>query len=165
MIFGRPGSGKSTFAILLARSLGLPIHHLDKHFYINDWIERDHNEFLKIQKNIIDTECWIVDGNNIHSLEMRWARSDLVLYFNFPKIICYFRIFKRFLKPNKSFDDRAPGCKETLRLKLLKYMWEFEERVSKNIEFLKKTYTKSIFREIRCNNDLIKLRNELLGKL
>jgi adenylate kinase family enzyme len=33
MIFGRPGSGKSTFATWLSRALNLPLHHLDKHFY------------------------------------------------------------------------------------------------------------------------------------
>lgn len=54
---------------------GLPLHHLDKYFY---WIEQDYNEFIEIQKNIVDTECWIVDGNSTRSLEIRWARADLV---------------------------------------------------------------------------------------
>lgn len=48
MIFGRPGSGKSTFATWLSQSLDLPLHHLDKHFYIRNWVERDYNEFLQI---------------------------------------------------------------------------------------------------------------------
>ena len=32
MIFGRPGSGKSTFAVELALKLNLPLYHLDKYF-------------------------------------------------------------------------------------------------------------------------------------
>ena len=36
MIFGRPGSGKSTFAVKLSRSIVFPLYHLDKYFYIND---------------------------------------------------------------------------------------------------------------------------------
>jgi adenylate kinase family enzyme len=34
MVFGLPGSGKSTFATKLAQSLNLPIYHLDRHFYV-----------------------------------------------------------------------------------------------------------------------------------
>lgn len=165
MIFGRPGSGKSTFATWLSEVLGLLLHHLDKHFYISNWVERDYNEFLQIQKNIVDSGCWIIDGNSTRSLEMRMKRADLVLYFNFPKIICYFRIFKRFLKPNKSFDDRALGCKETVRFSLLKYMWGFEERVVEDIKTLKERYPQAVFKEIRCDNELNKLKNELTGKL
>ena len=126
MIFGRPGSGKSTFAAWTSGSMTLPLHHLDKHFYVKDWVEQDYNEFLQIQQDFVNNECWIIDGNNTRSLEMRWSKADLVLYFNFSKAICYFRIFKRFLRQNKLFDDRAPGCAEKIRLSLLKYMWGFE---------------------------------------
>ncbi len=165
MIFGRPGSGKSTFTTWLSEVLGLPLHHLDKHFYISNWVERDYNEFLQIQKNILESECWIVDGNSTHSLEMRWASADLVLYFNFSKFICYSRILKRFLNPNKAFDDRAPGCKETIRFSLLKHMWSFEERVAEDIKILKERYPRAVFKEIRCDSDLNKLKDELAGKL
>ena len=165
MIFGRPGSGKSTFATWLSEVLGLPLHHLDKHFYVNNWVERDYSEFLQIQKNIVESECWIVDGNSTRSLEMRWANADLVLYFNFSKFICYLRIFKRFFNPNKSFDDRAPGCKEKVRFPLLKYIWGFEERVAEDIKTLKERYPQAVFKEIRCDNELNKLKNELTDKL
>ncbi len=165
MIFGRPGSGKSTFAIWVSEILRLPLHHLDKYFYVNNWIERDYNEFLKLQQNIVNSECWIVDGNSTRSLKMRMKRADLVLYFNFPKVICAYRIFKRFLKPNKSFDDRAPGCKEKICFSLLKYMWGFEERVAEDIKVLKERYPQAMFIEIRSDNDLNKLKNELLGMM
>lgn len=49
MVFGLPGSGKSTFATKLAQSLNLPIYHLDRHFYVENWVERDYQEFLEIQ--------------------------------------------------------------------------------------------------------------------
>lgn len=165
MIFGRPGSGKSTFATWLSRSLGLPLYHLDKHFYVNNWVERDYDEFLQIQQNIVDDESWIVDGNSTRSLEIRWTRADLVAYFNFPKTICAYRIFKRLLNPNTSFDDRAPGCKEKIRVSFFKYMWGFEERVAEDIKTLKERYPHAVFKEIRCDSDLNKLRHELVGRV
>ncbi|WP_395947026.1 hypothetical protein [Caedibacter taeniospiralis] len=165
MIFGRPGSGKSTFAVWLSRYTALPVHHLDKHFYIKNWTTRDYEEFLQIQQNIVNSERWIIDGNNSRSFGMRWASADLVLYFNFPKVICYWRILKRFLRPNKSIDDRAAACKETIRLSLLRYMWDFEKRVASDIETLKERYPQVIFKQIKCVNDLHKLKNELMNKL
>ena len=108
---------------------------------------------------------WIIDGNNTRSLEMRFSRADLVVYFNLPKARCFFRIIKRFLSPNTSFDDRAPGCAETIRLSLLKYMWTFEKRVAADIKALKEGYPHVVFKEIKSTDDLNALENELMDKL
>jgi len=164
MVFGRPGSGKSTFASWVATALNLPLHHLDKHFFTENWKERNYSEFLQIQQNIVDGNAWIVDGNSTQSLEMRWSKADLVLYFNFSKIICIFRLFKRIFKPNKAFDDRAPKCPEIIRWRLLKYTWHFEKRVDKQIEFLKAQYPRVIFKEIKNDTELNKLKTELMGQ-
>lgn len=161
MIFGRPGSGKSTFATSLAHSSKLPLHHLDKHFFTQGWIQRNYDDFLNIQQNIVNGEAWIVDGNCTRSLEMRWSKADLVLYFIFPKITCYFRILKRFFQPNKTFDDRATGCDETIQISLLKYMWDFEQRVREQITQFKVKYPDAIFQEIKNKSDLQKLKHIL----
>lgn len=161
MIFGRPGSGKSTFALWLSGALNLPLHHLDKHFYTKNWVERDYDEFLKIQQNIVNGNHWIIDGNSIRSLEMRWEKADLILYFNFSKMLCLWRILKRFLRPNTHIHDRAPGCSEVIRWPLVKYTWQFERRVAEQITTLKNRYPHTIFKEIRNDSDLKKLKNEL----
>jgi adenylate kinase family enzyme len=154
MIFGRPGSGKSTFALWVSRVLMLPLHHLDKHFFIENWVERDHNEFLQIQDTIVNNKHWIVDGNSIRSLEMRWRKADLVLYFDYPRLICYFRILRRFLKPEPNIDDRAAGCEEAIRWSLLKYVWNFSKRVESQISLFKERYPNTVFREIKNDKDL-----------
>ncbi len=46
MIFGRPGSGKTTFAFQLSQKTGLPLYHIDRHFYIDNWIARDYKGLL-----------------------------------------------------------------------------------------------------------------------
>jgi len=164
VIFGRPGSGKSTFATWLSHFLGLPLHHFDKHFYIRNWVERDYNEFFQIQQDIVNSGRWIIDGNSTRSLQTRFSKADLVLYFNIPKVVCLFRLLKRFLRPNTSFDDRAPGCAEKIRLPLLKYMWNFEERVAEDIKNFKDRYPKTVFLEIRKEKDLNTLKNESISK-
>jgi hypothetical protein len=42
-------------------------------------------------------------------------------------------------------------------------MWGFEERVAEDIKTLKERYPQVVFKEIRCDNDLNKLKNELVG--
>lgn len=163
MIFGRPGSGKSTFALALSQVTGLPLHHLDKHFYKANWRERDHQEFLNIQQSIIKSDSWIVDGNSTKSLEMRYSKADLVLYFNYPRWICYLRIFQRLFKKNSAIDDRASGCKETVRWSLLRYMWSFEERVAKPIDVLKEKYPSTRFVEITSDKEAVTLLAQLFS--
>jgi len=151
MIFGRPGSGKSTFTNVLHKTTGLPLHHLDKHFFTKNWIERDTQEFLKIQQSIVDTNSWIIDGNSIKSLEMRYSRADLVLYLNFPRWLCYIRVFKRIFDKNIAIDDRAEGCRDSASWKLLEYMWTFDQRVAKPITYLREKYPDAPF--VKISND------------
>ncbi len=154
MLFGRPGNGKSTFANALHKITGLPLHHLDKHFFTKNWIERDTQEFLDIQQSIVDTASWIIDGNSIKSLEMRYIRADLVLYLNYPRWLCYIRVFKRIFDKNIEIDDRADSCPEKASLKLLKYMWTFDQRVEKPIAYLRKKYPNTKFVKISNDRDL-----------
>lgn len=160
MIFGRPGSGKSTFAVFISKKLGIPVHHLDKHFFIQDWVERNYDDFLDIQQKIVDNDSWIVDGNCIRSLEMRFSKADLVLYFNFSRFMCFFRILKRFLKPNRFIKDKAEGCNEAIKISFVKYMLNFEKRVNYQIVFFKEKYPFVVFIEIKNNMDLNKLKED-----
>ncbi len=164
MIFGRPGGGKSTFAYKLHQLTGLPIHHLDKHFYEASWVERDYLEFINIQQSIVDSDAWIVDGNATKSFELRYARADLVLYFNFPRWLCYWRTIKRLFCKDTSIDDRADGCRETVRWSLLKYMWSFEDRVKDKVVLLGNKYPQVKFVEVKNDKQLLNLLNMIVNE-
>lgn len=158
MIFGKPGSGKSTFAQHLHEKTNLPLYHLDRHFYTQNWIERDYQEFMKIQHKIVSQDRWIVDGNNTKSFNLRYLRSQLCIYFNYPRRLCLWRIFKRkFAGKNPLIKDRADGCSENMRWSLIKYTWTFECRVNQHIAELRSHYPEVKFIEIRNNADLKKL--------
>jgi adenylate kinase family enzyme len=157
MIFDRLGSGKSTFALKLSKNTGLPLYHLDKYFFEDNWKERDYNEFLEVQQSLVKQDKWIIDGNSTKSFEMRYSKADLAIYFNYPKSICYWRIFKRLFCKDKQIDDRANDCKETVRMSLLKYMWSFEERVANQLTELKSKYPNCKFIEITSDKNLREL--------
>lgn len=162
MVFGRPGAGKSTFSYLAHNSLNIPVYHLDKYFFESNWIERNYQEFLKIQQKIVDSESWIIDGNAIKSLEMRYSQADLVLYFNYPKILCCVRILQRLFYKDINIDDRAPRCNEKITLGLLRYLWNFDKQVNNKILYLNEKYPNVKFMQVKNNFELDILKKLVL---
>ena len=160
MIFGKPGSGKSTLACLLHKILKLPLIHLDKYFFKANWQEQNYEDFLDIQNNFVNAEKWIIDGNCLHSLEIRYSKADLILYFNYPTSICFWRIIKRLFQTNQ-FDDRAEGCDKKISLKLIKYILNFENKVTTQLNVLRKKYPHTKFIEIKNDDDLQELTETL----
>lgn len=161
MIFGIPGSGKSTFSLYLSDLLNLPVEHLDKSFFVENWIERDYEDFLRIQENFVNKDSWIIDGNATRSLEIRFKRADVALYFRFNRLLCLWRLFKRRINKNSRIFDRAEGCSEQIRWKLIRYLWGFNKRVEKSILHLKEKYPHVQFYELRNNQDLEKFMKNL----
>lgn len=154
MIFGLCGSGKSHFALQLSFILGIPLYHLDRYFFIENWIERNNKEFLQLQQNIVDKERWIIDGNATRSLEMRYSKADTAIYFHFNRYQCLWRIFKRLLLKNPDIQDRAEGCKECIRWRLIRYMWGFNNRIQPIINDLREKYPHVEFYTFHNDKDI-----------
>ena len=154
MIFGRSGSGKSTFAAWLHKKTDLPLYHLDKYFFVENWVEREYGEFLKIQQELVDQEEWIIEGNSVRSLEMRYQKADLCLFFNYPKWLCLWRIIKRTFQRKRAIDDRAPNCPERFSWKLIKYSWTFEKRIQYTLSSLRELHPKTPVFEVRMDQDV-----------
>src|SRR5271155_4166233 len=96
MIFGKPGAGKSTFALKLHQKLGIPLYHLDAYFFTHYWTKRNYEEFMAIQHDLVTQDFWIIDGNCTRSLETRYQKADVCIYFNFSRSHCLRGIVKRF---------------------------------------------------------------------
>jgi len=140
-IVGRPGSGKSTFALKLSEQLDLPLYHLDKIFFTDHWVKQENEIFLTLQQAILCTPRWIIDGNSLKSLEIRYSTADLVIIFILPKWKCFFRILKRrFKQRNPKIDDRASNCPEQIHWNLIKYTWTFKKRILPLLKELQQKY-------------------------
>ena len=61
MIIGRPGSGKSTFAVELKKITNLPLIHIDKYVFYPNWIKKSPEECKNIVSNLISEKQWIID--------------------------------------------------------------------------------------------------------
>lgn len=139
-LIGLPGSGKSTFAFKLGKILDIPVHHLDQHMFELGGKKRDKQEFIEIQKAILDEEAWIVEGCSFSTFEMRFAKADVLIYFHFSRRVCFWRFFKRLFNYKKDF-----GGLRAITWEILKYTWNFDKEKRARIEELQKKYPQTDF--------------------
>lgn len=127
MIIGSPGSGKSTFSRILAKKLDIECIHLDKLFWKSGWVERDKNEFDSMLKEILEKPEWIIDGCYSRTIPLRLAYADTVILFDYPRLLCMWRVVKRIIKNHgKTRFDMGEGCPERFNMDFMKYIWHFD---------------------------------------
>jgi adenylate kinase family enzyme len=84
VVTGMAGSGKSTFSRALAVKTGLPVIHLDLHFWKPGWVAPSEDEWRENQRIMLAGEAWIADGNNQDTLGLRLERADTVVFLETP---------------------------------------------------------------------------------
>jgi adenylate kinase family enzyme len=117
LVDGYGGSGKSTFAKALAAQTGLPLIHLDLHYWQPGWTAPSEQAWREAQRRLLEGDAWIADGNYLESLDLRLARADTVILVHTPWWICAGRAFTRGLRrpPGAQMPE---GCRDTLRWRL-----------------------------------------------
>lgn len=99
LVFGIPGSGKTTFSNRLSEITKTPVFHVDRHFFESGkgWKERLEEDFLNDVRNQLEKDSWIIDGNGMRTLEMRFKEADLIIFcaqsFSFLSFHCSLKIF------------------------------------------------------------------------
>ncbi len=164
VIFGRSGSGKSTFAHELGKRTGLPVHHIDKIFFTHNWVTRDSEEFLALQKKILTGEEWIIDGNSLRTINLRFDRATHIVFFDYPRWRCFARIYKRLFDKNTAIDDRAEGCPEKVSFALLRYTWNFSKEFEKKVAKHLKKHSKTPYFTVKKNQEKDKTFNALYNE-
>lgn len=115
VIIGSGGSGKSTLARKLGEVLHLPVYHLDKLYWQPNWQELPRGAWLRVQQEIFAQPAWTMDGNYGGAMEVRLAAADAVIFLDRPRLLCLWRVFKRFLRyRGRVRPDMTQGCEERL---------------------------------------------------
>lgn len=95
IVIGCLGSGKSTFSKMLHRATGLPLYHLDMMYWKEDRTSVSREIFLNILKEVLNKDCWIIDGNYESMMEMRMEKCDTVFFLDYPVEVCMEGIMSR----------------------------------------------------------------------
>ncbi len=88
LVIGCPGAGKSTFAKKLRDITGLPLYHLDCIWYRPDKTNLPREEFDRKVLDIMEKDCWIMDGNYGRTMEMRLQHCDTVFLLDYSLDLC-----------------------------------------------------------------------------
>jgi len=101
IILGNNGSGKSWLAKRLAAATGLPLIHLDAHFWRPNWEMPTQEEWLEKNLAFIAGEKWIIEGNCSHggTMELRFAAAELAIVLDVNRLTCLLGVIKRLGRP------------------------------------------------------------------
>ncbi len=113
LVSGLAGAGKSTFSRALSAKTGLPVVHLDVHFWKPGWVEPSEEEWREKQCDLITGDEWILDGNYHATLDLRLERADTVVYLDTPWWVCVRRAIVRGVRTRPAGFQLPYGCDES----------------------------------------------------
>lgn len=136
VVIGSSGAGKSTFARRLGAATGLPVTHIDQLFWQAGWMQTPKPLYLERLAAVVAEDCWIIEGVNASTLDLRLPRTDLLIWLERSRLACLWRVARRVLSSYGSIrPDMAPGCPEQLPdFEFLTYIWNFGTRIAPRIE-------------------------------
>jgi len=126
LVIGCSGSGKTTLSRWLARRLNVPLVVLDAVYWKPGWQASPEEDFRRTVRTLADREAWVMDGTYHASLSERLPSADTVVWLDFPRWRCVWRVILRSLiQLGQVRSDMAPGCPERVSLEFLRYVWGF----------------------------------------
>lgn len=128
MIIGCCGSGKTTLAKKLSNKLNLPLIHLDKLNWRDNWQNISKEEFDDLLWAEVIKPTWIIDGNYERTIPLRLKYCDTVIYMDYSCISCLYGVIKRVVMGyGKSRPDMGGYCPERFDFDFIKFVWNFNK--------------------------------------
>src|SRR2546425_1915830 len=123
VVTGMAGAGKSTFSRALSAKTGLPVIHLDLHFWKPGWVAPPADEWREKQRDLLAGDEWIADGNYHDTLELRLERAETVVYLDTPWWTCARRAFARGVRKRPAGAELPDGCDDPAWRRLRDEWW------------------------------------------
>jgi adenylate kinase family enzyme len=107
VVFGLPGTGKTTLSLRLAVLLGVPHRDLDQVLFTASG-PLPLAEFRACTAALTENPGWVLDGNYSKLADVTWHRADVVIWLDYPLPLIVFRITRRNLR-RLAGREAAPG--------------------------------------------------------
>ena len=129
LVIGSCGAGKSVFSRRLGEIAGLPVIHLDRHYWRPGWTEPTKDVWQSQVEELLKGDEWIIDGNYGGTMDIRLASCDTAVFLDFPRHLCTWRVIKRSIYyRGRNRPDLADGCPEKIDLPFIKWTWNYPTR-------------------------------------
>jgi adenylate kinase family enzyme len=129
LVLGGSGAGKSTLARQIAKISGLPLIHLDRHYWRPGWQEPDRETWEREVEKLLRGRQWVMDGNFGGTLSARLAVADTAILLDFPTWRCLARVLRRIIGTlGRTRPDMAAGCPERFDFAFLMYVYRYRRR-------------------------------------
>jgi adenylate kinase family enzyme len=123
-IVGSGGAGKSTLARALGERTGLPVVHLDEHYWRPGWVATPPDEWRTRQAELCAEDRWIMDGNYSGTVDLRLATADTLVFLDLPRRVTVPAVLQRWAR-HHGRPVQAPGCPERTSAEFLRWLWAY----------------------------------------
>lgn len=126
-VVGCGGAGKSTLARRLGLITGLPVVHLDAHYWSPGWTPTPRERWRDVVAGLVAAPRWIMDGNYQSTFDLRFARADTVVFLDYGRLRCLWRALRRRVAWwGATRPDMAPDCPERgIDGDFFRWIWRF----------------------------------------
>jgi adenylate kinase family enzyme len=130
LIIGGPGTGKSTLAGAMGARLGLPVVHLDRHYWSPGWVAPVPDEWRRRVQALAARDAWVMDGNYSGTFDLRLPRAEAIVWLDLPRWIYFPRTIRRLVANyGRERGDIGPGCPERFDFDFLfRWVWNYPTR-------------------------------------
>lgn len=156
VVIGNAAAGKSTLSMKISKLTKLPVYHLDKILWKENWTRTPEEEFIEKHAEIISKSEWILEGVAYKSTYRdRFNAADLIVYLDTSVEECKERAAQRAYedleRPNPFVNKNCP------------YPVEMIDKQHEVIDLFQNEYRDlilSIIEEYKERKEVVLLRNE-----
>jgi adenylate kinase family enzyme len=138
VVVGAPGSGKTTVARAISRSLRLPHIELDALWWDPNWTEAGAEAFGQRVRPIVEHDRWVIDGNyfSVGGRDLIWPLADTVTWLDLARWVTVPRVVRRTVSRGIRRSELWSGNRESIRLALrpdsiVRYAWQSHSKYNR----------------------------------